>query len=421
MAMGQTSGLVSLLWRAAHRTEAVDTDDSDLLERYLRERDETAFESLLRRHGAMVLGVCRRLLRNEADAHDAFQATFLVFVRKADSIHPRGRVGNWLYGVACKTARKAKAMNRLRSAREQQAGAAQREEVSQELHGLLDEELSHLPDRYRTPLVLCELEGRSLKEVAQQLGCPQGTIASRLSRAREMLARRLARYGLALSGGALSVALAQGASAAVPASLVVSTVQAAAAVAAGQAATVGVLSPSVAALTEGMLKTMLLTKVKALTAGLVALVLLGGGGGLLTYHALKAEPPGARQASRLLGATLTQEKDKSDKGRLQGTWLPVSGEKNGKKMPKEKYQDGKMVFAGNKVTLQTQAGEQEREGTFTLDPDKDPREIDLTFGTQTHQGIYELKGTTLKVVFMERGRPTDFDSTNATLMVFKKK
>jgi len=235
------------------------------------------------------------------------------------------------------------------------------------------------------------------------------------------ITRRLARYGTPFSAGTLSLVLAQGASAAVPASLVASTVQAATAVAAGQAATVGVLSPTVAALTEGMLKSMLLTKVKVLTAGLVALTLLGGGGRLLTYHSLKAEQPGARQASRPLAAAVAEEKVKSDKDRLQGTWLPVSGEKNGKKMPKEKYQDGKMVFAGNKVTLQVQAGEQEREGTFTLDPDKDPREIDFTFGEQTHQGIYELKGTTLKVVFMERGRPTEFASANATLMVFKKK
>src|SRR5262245_49024576 len=137
--------------------------DRELLEHYLHRRDEGAFEALVRRHGPMVLGVCRRVLRHEADAEDAFQATFLVLVRKAGSIRARGTVGHWLYGVAHNTALKAKAMNRKRRAKEREAGAAPKREAVEEAWGqvqaLLDAELSRLPEVYRVPIVLCDLEG----------------------------------------------------------------------------------------------------------------------------------------------------------------------------------------------------------------------------------------------------------------------
>src|SRR5262245_34570240 len=154
MAEGQLHGVIRHLRRVALLPDGAGLTDSELLEYYLTRRDEAAFESLLQRHGPMVLGVCRRILRNEADAHDAFQATFLVFVRKAASISPRAMVGNWLYGVAHKTALKAKAMNRQRRVKERQRGAplqtALPEEVWQELQALLDEALSRLPDKYRS-------------------------------------------------------------------------------------------------------------------------------------------------------------------------------------------------------------------------------------------------------------------------------
>src|SRR5262249_22685610 len=146
MAKGLFDGVLRHLRRAAVLCEGADLTDGELLECYLARRDEAAFESLLLRHGPMVLGVCRRVLRNEADAHDAFQATFLVFVRKAGPIVPRARVGNWLYGVAHKTALKAQAMNRQRRAREQQAVPPVRppDDAVRELLDLLDEALSRL-------------------------------------------------------------------------------------------------------------------------------------------------------------------------------------------------------------------------------------------------------------------------------------
>src|SRR5262245_23777073 len=139
-----------------------DLTDGELLERYIGRQDEAAFEALVLRHGPMVHGVCRRVLRNEADAEDAFQATFLVLVRKARSIRSRDLVGNFLYGVAHNTALKAKVMNRTRRIKEREAGRVPRpeavEEVWVQVQALLDEELGRLPDRYRVPIVLCELE-----------------------------------------------------------------------------------------------------------------------------------------------------------------------------------------------------------------------------------------------------------------------
>jgi RNA polymerase sigma-70 factor (ECF subfamily) len=193
-----------------------------LLERFLARRDEAAFELLVRRHGPMVLGVCRRAVRNEADAEDAFQATFLVFVLKAQSIRPRANVGNWLYGVAHNTALKARAMNLRRRHKEREAGEAGHttpDETWSPLLELLDEELSALPARYRTPIVLCDLEGLPYRVAAARLGCPRGTLSGRLTRGRALLARRIARHGLPLPAGALAAAFARHAAAAVPPTL----------------------------------------------------------------------------------------------------------------------------------------------------------------------------------------------------------
>jgi RNA polymerase sigma factor (sigma-70 family) len=271
------------LRRSLLRQDEAGLTDSELLERFITRRDEVAFAALARRHGPMVLGVCRRILRNEADAEDAFQATFLVLVRKAASIRPRGMVGNWLYGVAHSTALKARAMSTKRSAREREAAARPKQEATAEtweqLHSLLDEELKALPEKYRAAIVLCDLEGKSIKEAARQFACPPGTVGTRLARGRSLLARRLARHGLAVSGGLIATAIAQHTTAAVVPPLLLSrAVKAATLVAAGQAATTAV-SAKVAALTEGALKTMFLTKLKIATAVLlVALAGLSAGG-----------------------------------------------------------------------------------------------------------------------------------------------
>ena len=297
------------LRRSLLRQEEAGSTDGDLLESFITGRDEGAFEALMRRHGPMVLGVCRRVVRNEADAEDAFQATFLVLVRKAASIRPRGMVGNWLYGVAHSTALKARAMSTKRVAKEREAAARPKSEVAgdtwQHLQALLDQELQALPDKYRAPIVLCDLEGKSIKEAARQLGCPQGTVGTRLARGRSLLARRLARHGLALSGGVIATVIAQNATAAgVPPLLMSSTIKAATLIAAGQAAATGLVSANVAALTEGVLKAMFLTKLKIATVVFLMLAMIGMGAWGIGSVAATAQQPNARQPDQ---RTTTQD------------------------------------------------------------------------------------------------------------------
>jgi RNA polymerase sigma factor (sigma-70 family) len=229
----------------------------------------------------MVLGVCRRVLRQEQDAEDAFQATFLVLARKAGSVRRREAVGSWLYAVAYRTARQVRDARARRRAWERQVAAIPHPEVgppeAQDWRPLLDAELARLPEKYRAAVVLCDLEGLSRREAGRQLGLADGTLARRLAAGRRLLAGRLSRRGVALSGGALAVLLSQGgASAQVPAPLVVATAKAAVLVAAGHLA--GVPIP-VALVTKGVLRAMFLTKLKV-AAGVVLLAAALGAGGL---------------------------------------------------------------------------------------------------------------------------------------------
>jgi RNA polymerase sigma factor (sigma-70 family) len=228
----------------------------------------------------MVLGVCRRVLGDFHDAEDAFQATFLVLARKAASVVKGESVGCWLYGVAYRTAREASALRARRRARERPMKDIAHPEVvpaeAQDWRPLLDRELSRLPEKYRAAVVLCDLEGRTRREAARLLGLCEGTLSSRLATARQMLARRLARCGLALSGGALAAALSQGAtSAQVPAALVSATAKAALLVAAGQMTAVS--TPAVV-LMKGVMKAMLLKKLRLAVGAVLVLVALGAVG-----------------------------------------------------------------------------------------------------------------------------------------------
>jgi RNA polymerase sigma-70 factor (ECF subfamily) len=290
--------------------------DGQLLDHFIARGEEAAFEALLRRHGPMVLGVCRRVLNHDHDAEDAFQATFLVLVRKAASIVPRERVGNWLYGVAYRTALKARAAAAKRRVKERRARPLPQRDpnedpVGEDVRLLLDRELNRLPEKYRLPIVLCDLEGRTRKEVARQLGWPEGTLSSRLATARTRLARRLSRQsGLALSGGAFALALAQGAAAAgVPGPLVTGTVKAATQVAAGQAAAVGAISVRVGALMEGVLRAMLLSRLKIATAVLFGLAVLGAGTGWLAGWTPTAEGQAVSNNKRAEGDKLPAQPD----------------------------------------------------------------------------------------------------------------
>jgi RNA polymerase sigma factor (sigma-70 family) len=309
MVNSQMSEVLQQLRRTEFLRAAAGMTDGQLLECFVSRHEAAAVEALVGRHGPMVWGVCRRVLRNHHDAEDAFQATFLVLVRKAASIIPRAMVANWLHGVAYQTALKARAIAAKKREREKQVSVMPEPHVVEpdrwtDLQLLLDQELSKLPEKYRVVVLLCDLEGKTRKEAARQLGCPEGTIAGRLARARVMLAKRLARRGLAVSGGVLAGVLMQNvASGCVPAPILSATIQAASLVATGQLAA-GVISAKVAALTEGVLKTMLVTKLRNAVVVLVAVGFLTAGGGVLTYRSFaedrpqtRAEPPAKRDNS----------------------------------------------------------------------------------------------------------------------------
>ncbi len=195
MAAQQLDRVIRQLRRSALLRDHGDATDGQLLDRFLDRQDKAAFETLVRRHGSMVLSVCRRVLGNTHDAEDAFQATFLVLVHKAASLAMRELVGNWLYGVAHRTALEARTLAARRRVREKQVSempepAMPEAAADGDLRLLLDRELSQLPDKYRVPIVLCDLEGRTRKEVARQLGVPESTVSGRLTTARRLLARR---------------------------------------------------------------------------------------------------------------------------------------------------------------------------------------------------------------------------------------
>ncbi len=277
MATSQISNVI----RQLHKTMLVnEASDGQLLESFVNRREEAALEALVRRHGPMVWNVCRRVIHNHQDAEDAFQATFLVFVRKAASILPREMVGNWLYGVAHQTALKAQATAAKRRTREKQVVEMPEPVLSEQerwndLRPVLDEELSRLPDKYRIVIVLCDLEGKTRAQAAQQLDWPEGTVAGRLARARTTLAKRLAQRGIVFSGGALAAVLSQqAASACLPSAMMTTTIKTAALLAAGKAAATAAIPANVVALSHGVIKAMQLTKLKTVTAVLLMLTLL---------------------------------------------------------------------------------------------------------------------------------------------------
>jgi RNA polymerase sigma factor (sigma-70 family) len=278
-----------LRW-AARPPGTAEAEDWRLLDRFLDERDETAFETLVRRHGPMVLGVCGRVLHDAHAAEDAFQATFLVLVRKGRALHRRERLAGWLHGVAYRTACKARTTSARRRARERQAEVRLEtlpadDAVWCDLRPLLDEELNRLPERYRLPVVLCYLQGRTLTEAATDLGWPPGTVAGRLARARDLLRKRLTGRGVTLAGALPAGRMTE----ALPARLLAATLRVARALAEGPARLNEIATPAVAELTKGVLHAMFVTKLKTLVVAILAVGALGTG--VLAYPRLVGQQP----------------------------------------------------------------------------------------------------------------------------------
>jgi RNA polymerase sigma factor (sigma-70 family) len=289
--------------RAAGTPSAAASEDRQLLEQFLSRHDEDAFALLVRRHGPMVLGVCRRLLRDPNDADDAFQVVFLVLIRKAHALSNRDLLANWLYGVAYRTALKARAQRARRGARERQVAQVTGTEPPGEavaegdLRGVLDEEVCRLPQKYRLPVVLCYLQGATLTEAARELGWPAGTVSGRLARARALLRARLTRRGVVPTAMAAAV-LSREAPAAVPASLAQATIRGALALAAGPGRAGGELSAPVVALMKGVLNAMLLSKVKLAVLIVLTVGAVGAGTWALAQPNRAAPPPTPPAAER---------------------------------------------------------------------------------------------------------------------------
>jgi RNA polymerase sigma factor (sigma-70 family) len=329
MAKGQWSGVLQHIRQLIGVRQGSDVTDRQLLERFAAQQDESAFSALLQRHGPMVLGVCQRVLGHVHDAEDAFQATFLVLARKATAVPWHDSVGNWLYGVAWRVALKvrtaaARQTTCERQGRKMEATEPSDEQTWRELRPVLDEELNQLPAKYRAPLVCCYLEGKSVEEAAQELGCPRGTILSRLARGRERLRLRLVQRGVALSSAALATVLPGNASAAVPAVLAEATAKAALPFAAGQTVA-GLVSERVVGVVEAVLQAMFFARITIAAAVVLVLVALGTGAGVVAHHVLAENQLAGNGPGQVLlpskprldpptlplGAVVAYEKDRS--------------------------------------------------------------------------------------------------------------
>jgi RNA polymerase sigma factor (sigma-70 family) len=426
--------------------------DRELIRRFVMEHDEAAFELLLWRYAAMVRHVCRGVTRDHHDAEDAFQATFLVLARKAWSVRTQESLGGWLYRVAYRIAVRARSQLVRRAAhqaREVDLQTLPRPEPSPEAQSmdewrpLLLEEVDRLPAKYRTPIVLCYLEGKTHEEAADQLGWPRGTVSGRLARARDLLRTRLVRRGLGLSGGALLEALSPGDAAALG-PLLRRTVQTAALFASHKAKAASLIHPQTALLAEGMLRTMFVTKLKRTVALVVAALVLGSGAGGLACRLLAAPlgPGTAASTPALENQLRAPGKDKAkDKAiqkalkQLAGTWEVLSVESNGRKGKEGEVTGLTYVFETSGKWKLMKDDDVQAEGTFKIDPSKKPATIDYKIVSsiaadskgKSSLGIYELNGDKLKVCRTwpdNDQRPEEFEAgsdSKCILTQFKRK
>ncbi len=318
MAKQSLNGVLQHLRKVAAVQTYHGLSDRELLERFVGTHDEAAFTVLIERHGPMVLGVCRRALPNFHDAEDACQATFLVLARKAGSVRKKTSLSSWLHGVACRVAAKLTRDHARRKSREHRVNAPAPKDPAaevtwREVQTILDEELEQLPERYRAPVILCYLECMTREDAAKQLGLSPGCLHGRLERGRDLLRERLTKRGLTLSAVMSAAALGESvAQAALAPTFVVSSTKAALLLAAGQPLTESVVATNVLALTQEVLKTMFLTKLKLGTAAVLCaglFVALIGGSFTSLGIAQEAKPYAPIEG---VWFTLSQEKAESD-------------------------------------------------------------------------------------------------------------
>jgi len=330
MARREANRIVHYIRKLVPEPDLIGHGDGSLLERFVRLRDALAFAEILRRHGPMVWGVCRRLLDCPHAAEDAFQATFLVLLKKSGHIARRDKLANWLYGVACRTAARARvdAARRRRHERSTPGRPMVKpadEVMWRDLRPVLDEEVQRLPERYRTPFVLCYLEGLTNRQAADQLGCPEGTVVSRLAWARQRLRARLSRRGVALSVSLLAVPFSETESvAAVPMALADAAARIATLSLSGQAGVVAI-TPSAVILMEGVLHSMLFARIKFYAIAFLMLAVLGSAAGVFSYRSLAAERQAgnAEQAAAPADAPAANDLPAADPVRMQLTRMQL--------------------------------------------------------------------------------------------------
>src|SRR6266446_672797 len=422
----EANPLLRLIRHLAPLHSVREASDGHLLERFVAAKDEAAFEGLMHRHGQMVWAVCRRVLSSPQDVEDAFQATFLVLVQKADSMRKQESIAGWLFGVAHKVAarlRQKAAKGGLCGGHPVETLAADtasvgREETAWKVHEALD----RLPEKFRAPLLLCYLEGKTQDEAAKELGWTAGMVKGRLERGRDKLRARLARTGVTFSATALPVALATQATAAlVPAALVKSTLKASL-LGAGKTAAHGVVPAQVFTLTKEVMKAMFLTKLQMVTVTIIAVGAIGAGAAGVTYVLGKG---GDREAvvttaeNALAGDDNAPGKGKTDQEKIQGTWIVVSlkvWDDKGKELEGDqvekfaqliKEKKLKVMFTGEKLTHSGFPDEMSS-SYYKLDPSKKPKTIDVVDDKEPQEGIYTLDGKELRLCFGGTRHQTHF-------------
>jgi RNA polymerase sigma factor (sigma-70 family) len=391
----------------AGSTSQSEPTDERLLRDYVASQDAGAFAAIMRRHGGMVSAVCRRMLWREQDVEDAFQATFLVLMRKAPSLSRPKLLGHWLYGVSYRIASKIRSANIRRRWREAPmvdlpAPEADDDVSWRDLRPVLDDELQRLPQRYRRPIVLFYLEGKSVEEVATALGRPRGTVLSQLARGRERLRLRLAQRNLTLSAGVLASLLVRTASsdAAVPARFLDWAMQAHA-----SSLTVGGAGAGVSAqarlLAQQVLKDMLRHRLWTIGSLFLA-VLLALSVGILSYAAILRPPVAVVQAD-----------PRSELSGLQGEWQVIAVERDGRVLPNDQFPFTRLKIR-DQIILH-EGGDHNEEVSFQLPPEQQPKAMDMQstgyHGKKTYNAIYALEGDTLTICRPDAAaRPTEFAS-----------
>jgi RNA polymerase sigma factor (sigma-70 family) len=373
--MSQANDLIQHLRTNGLQLRAETMSDGQLLGRYLDTRDEAAFEALVARLGPVVWAVCKRQLPDGADAEDAFQATLLVLVRKGHTVAPRDRVANWLYGVAYMAARKVR-VNRARRHDKEQRAAAMTQTVVREatpttdLAEHIDRELARLPEKYRSPVVLCDMQGKTRQEAARHLGWPEGTVAGRLARARTILAKRLSKFALGVSPAAIAACLTDPVKAQGPAPEVALT--------AGRAALgLAKASPSAIAVTNGVLRTMLVRKLQMVAVGVGILVVTGLGiGGLVGKPAAEGkrtagnDPIVERPAAPVDPAVALREQ-------LKGRWQVDAGTREGRALTAWEKRGYSVNFDDKLIRLQRGQIHDQRTFHWTVEPGVAPKTLRL--------------------------------------------